>query len=78
MSHEAHKADHADRSKGGPGSSEQNADKPATHAHQAGEKHQQQGSPTSTDSSAASGGGGEQDRHHSHDPAHNGTSRKSA
>ncbi len=72
MSHESHKAEHADRTTGGPGSSQQNAAKPKP-AEMSGP---QPGAPTSDDHSHRGGGGGEQDRHHSHDPAQNSTSRK--
>jgi hypothetical protein len=52
---------------GGPGSSHQNPDKPASAADQrhGPEPHQKR----SYDKSDVSGGGGEQDRRHSHDPA---------
>jgi hypothetical protein len=80
MSHETHKAEHADRTVGGPGSSHQNADKPETHTHHEGDRehehHAVPGAPTSDSRSHRAGGGGEQDRHHSHDPARNSTSRK--
>lgn len=80
MSHESHKAEHADRTVGGPGSSHQNQDKPETHRHKAGDQpHQHRtepDAPTSDDRSHRAGGGGERDRHHSHDPAYNSTSRK--
>ena len=49
---------------GGPGSSEQNADKPAP-AHK---DPRPPGSPTNDRQSHVSGGGGERDSHHTHDP----------
>jgi len=53
-----------DRSRGGPGSSHQNADKPAPSK----DTGPAPGEPTNTDRSRVSGGGGERDRHHTHDP----------
>lgn len=52
-----------DRHHGGPGSSRQNADNPATPA----EKHPHPGEPTNRERSTQSGGGGERDSHHTHD-----------
>jgi hypothetical protein len=53
----------ADRSRGGPGSSRQNAAKP---------KPERRGpapdEPTNYERSRVSGGGGERDSHHAHDP----------
>lgn len=76
MSHDSHKAEHADRSVGGPGSSQQN--KAETHhtAESPSQHRPAPGAPTSDDRSHRAGGGGERDRHHSHDPAQNSTSRK--
>ncbi len=51
---------------GGPGSSEQNADKPAP-AHV---DPRPPGTPTNDEQSHVSGGGGERDIRHSHDPDH--------
>lgn len=48
---------------GGPGSSHENADKPAPHK---GDPRAP-GEPTNTPFSHVSGGGGERDRHHAHD-----------
>ena len=78
MSHESHKAEHADRSVGGPGSSQQNRDKPKTHSVGEGPNQHRAvpGAPTSDSRSHRAGGGGERDRHHSHDPAQNSTSQK--
>jgi len=56
--------DATDRHHGGPGSSRQNADKPAANP----EKHPHPGEPTNSRKSATSGGGGERDLHHTHDP----------
>ncbi|AWU95814.1 hypothetical protein [Azospirillum ramasamyi] len=56
--------DATDRHHGGPGSSQQNADKPAP----APEKHPHPGEPTNSRHSGKSGGGGERDLHHTHDP----------
>jgi hypothetical protein len=53
----------ADRSHGGPGSSGQNATKPAP-AHHSGPVA---GEPTNSRRSRISGGGGEHDSHHTHD-----------
>ena len=55
----------ADRSRGGPGSSHQDATEPARPKHNGPAP----GQPTTPDRSRVSGGGGEQDRHHTHDPA---------
>ena len=49
---------------GGPGSSEQNADKPAPQPHDP----RPPGTPTNTRESDVSGGGGVRDSHHTHDP----------
>lgn len=54
-----------DRSHGGPGSSHQDATKPAPTESQTPEP----GESTNPDRSRVSGGGGERDRHHTHDPA---------
>ena len=69
MSHDSHKAEHADRSTGGPGSSQQNAAKPKEADHSGPAP----GTPTNDTRSHR---GGELDRHHSHDPASNSTSHK--
>ncbi|HZS82376.1 MAG TPA: hypothetical protein VFA50_05870 [Stellaceae bacterium] len=55
----------ADRSHGGPGSSEQNAAKPQDKAR----RGPRPGEPTSGERSQVSGGGGERDIHKTHDPA---------
>jgi hypothetical protein len=55
------------RHKGGPGSSQQNADKPETHHTE--EHKPTPGESTNADRSRVSGGGGEGDRHHTHNPA---------
>jgi hypothetical protein len=57
-------SDATDRHHGGPGSSQQNADKPAANP----EKHPHPGEPTNTRHSGSSSGGGERDLHHTHDP----------
>lgn len=61
----------ADRSHGGPGSSEQNA--------AASENPRRPGpapgAPTNTRQSRVSGGGGERDSHHAHDPSDKGKGR---
>ena len=61
-----------DRSKGGPGSSHQDATQEERDA--AGQRHPAPGAPppgapTNPDRSRVSGGGGERDRHHTHDPS---------
>ncbi|KAA0594757.1 hypothetical protein J2848_004618 [Azospirillum lipoferum] len=56
--------DATDRHHGGPGSSQQNADKPEP----AAEKRPHPGEPTNTRQSGSSSGGGERDLHHTHDP----------
>lgn len=53
---------------GGPGSSEQNAGKPAPEPHDP----RPPGTPTNTRQSDVSGGGGVRDSHHTHDPAEKG------
>lgn len=53
------------RHHGGPGSSQQNADKPKPPR----EVTPAPGEPTNPDRSRVSGGGGERDKHHSHNPA---------
>jgi hypothetical protein len=55
----------ADRHRGGPGSSHQNAEKPG----QPDSHGPTPGSPTSDTRSHVSGGGGERDRHHRHSSA---------
>lgn len=59
------KSETTDRHRGGPGSSHQNADKPAVDER----KGPEPGEPTNPNRSRVSGGGGERDRHHTHDPA---------
>ena len=64
----------ADRSHGGPGSSNENADKPKAPGHRrASGGHDNEapepGTPTNRDRSEVSGGGGERDKHHTHDPS---------
>jgi hypothetical protein len=58
------KTPESDRSHGGPGSSHQNADRPATPARET----RSSGTPTNDRKSHISGGGGERDLHHTHDP----------
>lgn len=58
----------ADRSRGGPGSSRQDATKPLP-PHRAGPEP---GEPTNPRRSRVSGGGGERDSHHSHNPPEKG------
>jgi hypothetical protein len=53
----------ADRSRGGPGSSDQRPDKPKRRP-----KVPARGEPTNPPRSRISGGGGERDIHHTHDP----------
>ena len=59
------KAESADRSKGGPGSSHQDA---VQHENQHPHAGTKPGQPTNTPFSGVSGGGGERDIHHTHDP----------
>ena len=54
----------ADRHHGGPGSSQQNADKPKP----PNAPDPRTGGSTNTPRSQVSGGGGERDEHHTHDP----------
>lgn len=54
----------ADRSHGGPGSSQQDASKPNPPER----RGPAPGEPTNPPKSRVSGGGGERDRHHTHDP----------
>jgi hypothetical protein len=54
----------ADRSHGGPGSSQQDARDPVRPAEQSPHPDE----PTNSERSRVSGGGGERDRHHTHDP----------
>ena len=56
----------------GPGSSHQDASKPASEPHDP----RAVGTPTNDPESHISGGGGERDRHHGHDPASKSTSHK--
>lgn len=58
----------ADRSHGGPGSSQQDATKPP----QPKEPAVHPGEPTNTRHSRVSGGGGERDSHHTHNPPEKG------
>ena len=62
---------HADRSHGGPGSSRQDATKPAP-PRRSGPAP---GEPTNTRHSRVSGGGGERDSRHSHNPLEKGKSK---
>ena len=64
----------ADRSRGGPGSSRQDATEPAP-AHRSGP---QPGEPTNTRHSRISGGGGERDSHHTHNPSEKGKGKATA
>jgi hypothetical protein len=59
------KTEQADRSKGGPGSSHQDA---VQHENQHAHAGTKPGEPTNTQFSRVSGGGGERDIHHTHDP----------
>jgi hypothetical protein len=59
------KTEGADRSKGGPGSSHQDAVQHENSRTHAGTKPDE---PTNTRFSRVSGGGGERDIHHTHDP----------
>lgn len=59
------KTDAADRSHGGPGSSKQDATKPAAPRR----SETTPGTPTNPNRSRVSGGGGERDRHHAHKAA---------
>lgn len=68
MAHGSQKTEHANRFKGGPGSSHQNADKPETHRPRERGRDEQHGVATSGPQSGKAGGGGERDSHHSHDP----------
>lgn len=54
-----------DRSKGGPGSSHQDATQPDADRRHGPEPRQRR----TEDRSRTSGGGGERDKHHTHDPA---------
>jgi len=57
------------RHHGGPGSSQQNADRPTDDSrNQTAQGKPKPGQPTNPDRSRVSGGGGERDRHHTHDP----------
>jgi len=58
----------ADRSHGGPGSSQQDATKPALQRRTGPAP----GEPTNTRHSRVSGGGGERDSHHTHNPSEKG------
>jgi hypothetical protein len=62
------KTPRADRSHGGPGSSQQDATKPAA-PHETGSLP---GQPTNSRHSRVSGGGGERDNHHTHNPPEKG------
>lgn len=61
----------ADRSHGGPGSSQQDAHDPPESGKRAADAPVP-GTPTNPDHSRVSGGGGERDRHHTHDPRRKG------
>ena len=58
------KAPQTDRSRGGPGSSHQDASEPNPPEH----REPRPGQPTNPNRSRVSGGGGERDKHHTHDP----------
>jgi len=58
----------ADRSHGGPGSSQQDATKPTAPRHDGASP----GEPTNSRRSQVSGGGGERDAHHTHSPREKG------
>jgi hypothetical protein len=64
----------ADRSHGGPGSSQQDATRPSPPRH-AGPSP---GMPTNSRRSDVSGGGGERDNHHSHNPPEKGKGKAAA
>jgi hypothetical protein len=64
----------ADRSHGGPGSSGQDATKPAPGNHSGSLP----GEPTDTRHSRVSGGGGERDNHHTHSPPEKGKGKATA
>lgn len=59
------KTEHADRTRGGPGSSHQDANDPRKPPAQA---KPEPGQPTNPSQSRVSGGGGERDSHHTHNP----------
>ena len=57
------------RHHGGPGSSQQNADKPPDDPkNQTAKSKPEPGQPTNPNRSRVGTGGGERDRHHTHDP----------
>ncbi|QQP90133.1 hypothetical protein IGS68_02355 [Skermanella sp. TT6] len=59
-----------DRHHGGPGSSQQNADKPVDDPkNQPAGSQPEPGQSTNSNRSRVGTGGGERDRHHTHDPA---------
>jgi hypothetical protein len=62
----------ADRSHGGPGSSQQNATKPAPPRG----TEPLPGQPTNSRHSQISGGGGERDNHHTHNPPEKGKGKR--
>lgn len=64
----------ADRSHGGPGSSEQDRTQP----HNERRPGPEPGQPTNTRHSRVSGGGGERDSHHTHNPPEKGKGKASA
>ena len=64
----------SDRSHGGPGSSRQDATKPAARA----PSGPAPGEPTNTRHSRVSGGGGERDSHHTHNPPEKGKGKTSS
>jgi hypothetical protein len=68
------KAPAADRSHGGPGSSQQDRTKPA----RSESSGPTPGKPTNTRHSRVSGGGGERDSHHSHNPSEKGKGKATA
>ena len=64
----AHKSVNADRSAGGPGSSQHDATEERRDPDRRPEEAPGPGTPTNPARSQVSGGGGERDRHHTHDP----------
>ena len=58
----------ADRSTGGPGSSQHDASKESRDPERRRADAPAPGQPTNPQRSRVSGGGGERDRHHTHDP----------
>jgi hypothetical protein len=58
----------SDRSTGGPGSSQHNADRERQDPNRARIDPRAPDKPTNPERSRVSGGGGERDQHHTHDP----------